>query len=133
MWFGELVGRLLSALKMGPRLNRRSRFVWSLWCVCRLMLGRRRRFLMRERVTRIGGAGRIDSSVSFLNVTNDAFFVDHKGGAISKPLLLVEDTIVLNYSAFEIAEDGEGYSELFCKLAIGRNAVYAHAEYLGVS
>jgi len=59
---------------------------------------------MREHVARLDSGARIDGDVSFVNVPNDAFFIDHEGGAISKALLFVEDTIVFNNSAFEITE-----------------------------
>jgi len=87
---------------------------------------------MCERVARVSGARRIYGGVSFLNVPNDAFLIDHEGGPIAEALFLVEDTIILDHSAFEIAEDREGNSELFCEFAIGGNTVYAHAENLSV-
>ena len=46
----------------------------------------------------------IDGDVAFVNVSNDAFFVDQERGAIAKALLLVEDAIVFDDRAFEIAE-----------------------------
>ena len=76
--------------------------------------------------------GWIDGDVSFVNVPDDAFFIDQEGGAISKALLLVEDTIILHDGAFEIAEDREGNSDLFGEFAVGGNTVYTHAENLSV-
>ena len=61
---------------------------------------------------------------------DDAFFVDQEGGAISKPLLLVKDAVLLDHGAFEIAEEWEGNSDLFCEFAVGGNAVYTHSENL---
>ena len=87
---------------------------------------------MLEHVARVDDACRIDSDVSFVDVLNDAFFVDQEGGAISKALLLVEDAIVFNDSAFEIAEDGKCNSELFCEFAVGGNAVDTHSEDLSL-
>ena len=92
----------------------------------------RRRLLVCEHVARFHNCGRIDCDVSFVNVLNDAFFIDHEGGTIPKALLLVEDTIILDYSAFEIAEDRKRNSNLLCKFAVGGNAVYTHAENLSV-
>jgi hypothetical protein len=37
-------------------------------------------------------------------VLNDAFLIDHEGGAIAKALLLVEDAVILHDRAFEIAQ-----------------------------
>ena len=79
---------------------------------------------MCEHVTRLDGGSGIDCDVSFVNVANNAFFIDHEGGAIAKALLLVKDTIVLHYSAFEIAQQRKCNSNLFCKFAVGGNTVY---------
>ena len=87
---------------------------------------------MLEDVTGLNDSGRIDRHVSFVNVPDDAFFVDQEGGAISKALLLVEDAIVFNDSAFEIAEYGKCNSELFCKFAVGGNAVDTHSKDLSL-
>jgi hypothetical protein len=87
---------------------------------------------MLEDVTGINDSGRIDRHVSFVNMLDDAFFIDQEGGAISKALLLVEDAIVFNDSAFEIAEDGKCNSELFCEFAVGGNAVDTHSEDLSL-
>ncbi len=89
-----------------------------------------RRFLPLEHVTCFDNGGWIDCDVSFVNVPDDAFFVDQEGGAISKALLLVEDSIIFDYGAFEIAEEREGNSYLFGEFAIGGNAVNTHSENL---
>ena len=68
-----------------------------------VVLGRRR-FLMHEGITCFYSRGWIDGDVSFVNMANDAFFIDHEGGAIAEALLFVEDAIVLDDSSFEIAE-----------------------------
>ena len=87
---------------------------------------------MLEHVTGFNNSGRIDSHVSFVNVPDDAFFIDQEGGAISKTLLLVEDAIVFNDGAFEIAEDGKCNSNLFCKFAVGGNTVDTHSKNLSL-
>ena len=63
-----------------------------------------RSFLPLKHVTCFYHGGRIDRDVSFVNVSDDAFFIDQEGGAISKALLLVKDAIRLDDGAFEIAE-----------------------------
>lgn len=90
-----------------------------------------RRLLTLEHVARFDHGCRIDGDVSFIDVPNDAFLIDQEGGAIAKALLLVEDAIVLNYGAFEIAEDWEGNSKLLGEFAVGGNAVNTHSENLG--
>ncbi len=87
---------------------------------------------MLEHVASFNNSGRIDSHVSFVNVPDDAFFIDQEGGAISKALLLVVDAIVFNDGAFEIAENGKCNSELFCEFAVGGNAVDTHSEDLSL-
>ena len=56
----------------------------------------RRRLLSLEHVTRLHNGGWIDGDVSFVNVPNDAFFIDQEGGAISKALLFIKNTIVFD-------------------------------------
>ena len=85
-----------------------------------------------EHVTGLDNSGRIDCDVSFVDVTDDSFFIDQEGGAISKALLLVEHTIVFDDGALEIAEYGERNSNLLCKLAVGGNTIYTHTENLSV-
>jgi hypothetical protein len=87
---------------------------------------------MLEHVASFNNSGRIDRHVSFVNVPDDAFFIDQEGGAISKTLLLVEDAIVFNHSAFEIAENGKCNSDLFCEFAVGGNAVDTHSKNLSL-
>ena len=87
---------------------------------------------MHEHVAGVCHAGWIDCGVSFVNVANDSIFIDHESRAISKALFFVKDAIVLDHSAFEIAEDGKRDPKLFCKFAVGGNTVNAHAENLSV-
>jgi len=85
-----------------------------------------------EHVARVHDAGRVDCDASFVNVPDDAFFVDQEGGAISEALLLIKDAVVFYHGAFEIAEDRKCYLNLFCKFAVGGDAVNTEAEYLSV-
>jgi hypothetical protein len=62
-----------------------------------------RRFLVLEHVARLDNGRRIDRDVSFIDMSNDAFFIDQERGAISKALLFVEDAVVFDDGAFEIA------------------------------
>jgi hypothetical protein len=59
---------------------------------------------MRKHIARVGGTGRIDGNVPLVNMTNDAIFVDHESCAISEALLLVENSVIPDNGAFEIAE-----------------------------
>ena len=87
---------------------------------------------MLEHVTGFNNGGRIDRHVSLVNVPDDAFFIDQEGGAISKALLFIKNTIIPNYSAFEIAQQRKRDFELFREFAVGGNTVYTHAENLSV-
>ena len=81
-------------------------------------------------VTRLHDGGWIDGDVSFVDVLDDAFFIDQEGGAISKALLFVEYAIVFDHGAFEIAEDGKGNLNLLGKFTVGGNTVYTQSENL---
>ena len=59
---------------------------------------------MCKHVAGFYNGSRIDRDISFVDVPNDAFFIDQEGGAISKALFFVEDAVILNDGAFEIAE-----------------------------
>ena len=59
---------------------------------------------MLKHVTRLHYRRWIDGDVSFVDVLDDAFFIDQERGAVSKALLLVKDTVCFDYCAFEIAE-----------------------------
>ena len=85
---------------------------------------------MLQDVTRLSNGGRIDRRVSFVDVPDDSFLIDQESRTISKALLLIEHAIVLNYSAFEVAEYWEGNFDLFCEFAVGGNTVNTQAENL---
>jgi len=87
---------------------------------------------MLKHVTRVYYGRRIDRDVSFVNVTNDAFFVDQESSAISKALLLIENTIIFDDGAFEVAEEREGDSDLLCKFAVGGNTVNTQTKNLSI-
>ena len=59
---------------------------------------------MLQHVTCVNNSSRVDRNVSFVDMLNDAFFVDQEGGPIAEALLFVEDTIIFDDGAFEIAE-----------------------------
>jgi hypothetical protein len=63
-----------------------------------------RRLLTVEHVACVYGRSWIDRDVSFVDVSNDAFFIDHKRGPIAEALLFVEDAVIFDNGAFEIAE-----------------------------
>ena len=88
--------------------------------------------LTLQHVACVDNACRIDRDVSFVDMTNDAFFVDQEGGAIAEALLLIEDTVIFYDGALEIAEDREGNSELFGEFAVGGNTVNTHSKNLSV-
>jgi len=87
---------------------------------------------MRQHVARVDHAGGIEGDATLVNVLNLAFLIDYKSRPISKALLLIKDTIVFDDGAFKIAQQWKRYTYLFCKFAIGGNAVNAKTEYLGV-
>ena len=88
---------------------------------------------MLQHITRVDNGGRIDCDVAFVNVLNDAFFIDQEGGPIAKALLFIKDSVILHYGAFEIAEERERDSNLLCKFAVGGNTVDAKTKNLSLS
>jgi hypothetical protein len=91
-----------------------------------------RSFLALEYVARLHYRRWIDRDVSFIDVPDDAFFIDQEGGAIAKALLLVEDPVGFDHGAFEIAEDRKRNSNLFGKFTVGGNAVDTHSKNLSL-
>jgi hypothetical protein len=87
---------------------------------------------MLKHVACFDSATWVDSHIPFIDVLNLPFLVDHKRSAVAKALFLVEDAIIPDHCAFEIAEQRERYSNLFCEFAVGGNTVYAEAEDLSV-
>jgi len=85
-----------------------------------------------QHVTRVDNGRWIDRDVTFVDVLDDSFFIDHESRAIAEALLFVEDAIVFDDSAFEIAEYRESNSNLFCEFAVGGNTVNTHSENLRV-
>jgi hypothetical protein len=59
---------------------------------------------MHQGIAAVDHSRWIDGHVSFVDVLNDAFFIDHEGGAITEALLFIEHAVVFNDGAFEIAE-----------------------------
>lgn len=87
---------------------------------------------MHQDVAGIDHGGWIDGHVSFVDVLDNAFFIDHEGRAITEALLFVEHAVVLNDGAFEVAEQRKRNSELFGEFAICGNAVYTESKNLRI-
>ena len=68
----------------------------------------------------------------FLDVLNHAFLVHDEGGAIGKPVLFIENTVLGGHGPFEIAEDGKGDADLFGEFPVGGLTVNADAQNLGI-
>lgn len=86
--------------------------------------------LALEHVTRLHDARWIDRDVSFVNMPNYAFFIDQERGTIAKPLLFVENAVVFDDRAFEVAEQRKHDPDLFGEFAVGGNTVYTQSEDL---
>ena len=85
-----------------------------------------------KHITRVDNGGRIDCDVAFVNMLDDAFFIDQEGGPIAKALLFIKDAVILHDRAFEIAEERERDSNLLCEFAVGGNTVDAKTKNLSV-
>ena len=91
-----------------------------------------RRLLSIKHVTRFDSRAGVNCHVPLVDVSNDAFFIDHEGGAIAEALLFVEDAVIFNDGAFEIAEKWKGDANLFGEFPVSGNTVYTQAENLSV-
>jgi hypothetical protein len=60
-------------------------------------------------------------------VADDALLVEHEGGARAEAAFLVEDAVVADGRAFEIAEEWKGDLDVFGETGVGRRAVNADA------
>src|SRR5437773_7753464 len=87
---------------------------------------------MRQDVASILSAGRIDGFVAFLDVLDDAVFVDYERSAIAVAALFIEDAVVFYHRVFYVAQDRKSNAVLFRELRIGKGAVDAEAENLGI-
>src|SRR5262245_731138 len=87
-----------------------------------------------EQTAGLESGGRINRRGAFLDVANDAFFVDHECGARAEALGFVENAVVLDDLAlFEVAEQWEAQPLGFCGEFLGpmfehKHAVHADAE-----
>ena len=87
---------------------------------------------MLEHIARLDNGGRVDRNVSFVDVTDNAFFVYQERGSISETLFLVEDAVIFDDCAFEIAEERKSNSKLLGKFTVGGNAVNTETKNLSV-
>jgi hypothetical protein len=88
--------------------------------------------LLLERCAHRHGARRIDGALAFLNALDYTRLVDHKGRAIRKLLLIVQDAIPFADLARHVAQQGELHAELLGELGIRVRAVNADAKNRGV-
>jgi len=87
---------------------------------------------MRQDVARVRGARRIDSHSSFIDVLDEAVFIDDERGAISVAAFFVKYPVISDDCSFEIAQQRKSNAVLFGELAISRDAVHADSENLSV-
>lgn len=87
---------------------------------------------MRQYVAGFGGRSRINRYISFIDVLNDAVFVDDKCGSIAEALFFIENSVVFHDSSLEITEQWESDPDVLRETPVGRNAVDADAENLSI-
>jgi hypothetical protein len=76
------------------------------------------------------GARWIYSRVALFDVADDTFLVHDECSARGKALFFTVDAVGFGNCALEIAEEGEGYADLFGEGAIGGEAVNTDAKNL---
>ena len=88
--------------------------------------------LVLQQTARGVRAAGVEGFLIFLDVLDNAFLVHHKGDAIGEAVSVVQDPVVFRYDPLEIAQERESESLLFRKNFVGRGAVHADAQHLGV-
>ena len=63
-------------------------------------------------------------------MADDAFLVEDESGARAEAAFFVEDAVVADGRAFEIAQERESYLDVFGEARVGRCAVHADAQDL---
>ena len=89
-------------------------------------------FLAHEYVACLGGRSRINRHITFVDVLNDAVFVDNECGSIAEALLFVKETIVFHNGPFEITEEWKGDADVLRETPVGRNTVDANTKHLSI-
>jgi hypothetical protein len=87
---------------------------------------------VRQQVTRVFGARRIDGPVSFRDVLDDSVFVDHESSAIAVTTFFVVHAVVFYGCVLDVAEDGKRDADLFGKFRISKRAVHAESKNLSI-
>ena len=87
---------------------------------------------MRQYVACFGSGRRINRYISFINVLNDAVFVDNECGSIAEALLFIKNSVVFHHSPFEITQQWKRYADVLRETPVGRNTVDADAENLSI-
>ena len=91
---------------------------------CRLL------FLVLQQTTRRVRAAWVNGRGVLLDVLDDAFLVHHKRCPVGKPVLVIQDSVILGDDPLEVAQEWEGEAFLFGKHFVGRGAIDADPEYL---
>lgn len=73
--------------------------------------------------TSLKSARGINGIGAFVNVANDAVFVDHESDAVGEKASETEDTVRLGHFLFGVAQEGETRSGLLGKLAVSFLAI----------
>jgi hypothetical protein len=83
--------------------------------------------LLREDAARLNCARRINRGVTLFDIADDAFLVHDERGARAEAAFFVEDAVVADGGAFEIAEEWEGDLDVFGEARVSGCAVNADA------
>ena len=87
---------------------------------------------MLQYVACFGGSSRINRHISFIDVLNDAVFVDDKCGSIAEALLFIKNPVVFYNGSLEITEQWKSYTDVLRETPVGGNAIDADAENLSI-
>ncbi len=86
--------------------------------------------LFSRQCTGLHGAGGINGIGAFVDVANDAVFIDHEGDAVGKKVGEIEDTVGLGDFFPGVTQEGESGSGFLGKLAVSFLAVETDPQHL---
>jgi hypothetical protein len=94
-------------------------------CLCLSPAKSRQLPLLGEDAARLERPRRVNRRVALFDVADDAVLVEHERGARAEAAVFVEDAVVADCRAFEIAEQRERDLDVFGEARVGGRTVNA--------
>ena len=90
-------------------------------------------FLLLDELADLVGAARVNRGRPVFDVLNPALFIQHERGPAGPAALFVENAVLLRDLPLEIAEQGEGQSQVVAEALVGGEAIHADSNDLALS